>query len=67
MRKICAWCKEDMGTAPSVDSADGVISHGICEECVDRIFAQQRVGIPPLFFDNFGMPVAVVDAERKTN
>ncbi len=56
-----------MGTVPLVDSADGVISHGICEECVDRIFAQQRVGIPSLFFDNLGMPVAVVDAERKTN
>lgn len=67
MRKVCAWCKKDMGMAASVNKSEGIISHGICEECVDRIFAQQRAGVPPIFFDNFGMPVAVIDAERKTN
>ena len=66
MRKVCAWCKKDMGAALSAINADSIISHGICEECVDRVFAQQRVGLP-LFFDNLGTPVAVVDADRKTN
>jgi hypothetical protein len=67
MRKICAWCKKDMGNAPSGNNTDGIVSHGICEECVDRIFAQQQEGVPPLFFDNFGMPMEIIDAERKTN
>ena len=56
-----------MGYATSGNNKNGIVSHGICEDCVNRIFAQQQEVVPPLFFDNFGMPVAIIDAERKTN
>jgi hypothetical protein len=64
MRKICAWCKKDMGMVPSVKNANGFISHGICEDCVNRIFAQ--MGIRQSVFLDIAVPVAVVDAGRKT-
>jgi hypothetical protein len=64
MRKVCAWCKRDMGTVPSVNNSDGIISHGICEECVDGIFAQKGLGLFPLV-DNFGESVVVLDSGKK--
>ncbi len=65
MRKICAWCKKSMGTVPTANNLDGIVSHGICEECVDRIFAQQ--GIRQSSFPDSIIPAATVGAERKTN
>lgn len=32
MRRICAWCKKDMGTKEDT-SSDDIITHGICAEC----------------------------------
>lgn len=66
MRKICAWCKKDMGTVPSLNNSDGIISHGICEECVDRVFAQQGIR-QARFLDKLAVPLTVINAQRKTN
>ena len=65
MRKICAWCKKDLGIVPTVNNSDGIVSHGICEECVDRILAQQ--GIRQGCFLDVTVLMAVVDAKRRPN
>ena len=65
MRKICAWCKKDLETVPTVNNSDGIISHGICEECAERILVQE--GIRPGCFLDVTVPMAVVDAERRPN
>jgi len=31
-KRVCAWCKKDMGPA----NVEGV-THGICEECLIRV------------------------------
>lgn len=67
MRKICAWCKKNMETIPSIRKSDTIISHGICAECVEKAFAQQRMGGLTPFFENVGVPLAVVEMERKTS
>lgn len=54
MRKVCAWCKKNMETVPSANNSDGIISHGICDECVKR----------QVHFLAITIPVAVVDVER---
>jgi hypothetical protein len=33
LKRICAWCKKDMGSKPGGDG----ITHGICDDCVKKI------------------------------
>jgi hypothetical protein len=33
-RRICAWCKVDMGEAPKGSTAD---THGICPTCAKNL------------------------------
>ncbi|KKM97309.1 hypothetical protein LCGC14_1169310 [marine sediment metagenome] len=35
MRVICSWCGKDMGEKEPLDNEE--ISHGICEECQERL------------------------------
>ncbi len=37
MRRVCAWCKLDMGIAPG---EDGKVTHCICETCEAKFFAE---------------------------
>ena len=34
MRRVCAWCKKDMGEKPPLE--DKSITHGICPECLRK-------------------------------
>lgn len=43
MRRICAWCKKEMAPADDVTD-DGLISHGICEECKKLVIAGMAGG-----------------------
>jgi hypothetical protein len=60
MKRICAWCKKELESGFADEDSDGIISHGICEECSDKIFAQQ--GIPlSTYIETLDAPIAVVD------
>jgi len=61
MKRVCAWCKKDMGTVSSEDSSESIITHGICKACANKILAQQGVDLRT-FLDNLAVPVIVVDA-----
>jgi DNA-directed RNA polymerase subunit RPC12/RpoP len=34
LKKVCSWCKKEMG---EVDSVEEGISHGICPECAAKV------------------------------
>ena len=36
VRKVCSWCGKDMGEAGFTSKERGIISHGICPECVKK-------------------------------
>jgi len=36
-RKVCAWCKRDMGPSPTREN-----SHGICKECEREFLAETQ-------------------------
>jgi len=58
---VCAWC----GKILKVDSADvrsRPISHGICQLCSSKIFAEMATPMQE-FLDSFSAPVIVVDKE----
>lgn len=39
LKKVCAWCGKHL-----VGPADGVVSHGICPECSERVLREWREG-----------------------
>ena len=60
MKRICAWCKKDMGEV-DVESQHA-ITHGLCGDCGFHLTA--RMGMPMReFLENFGAPVLLVDPD----
>ncbi len=37
LTRVCSWCKKGMGLKVGDPDQDGLISHGICEECADSL------------------------------
>jgi hypothetical protein len=60
MKIVCVWCSKDMGTIPSEYRPKSVITHGICEECVSKIFVELGTELG-VFLDSLAAPVLVVD------
>jgi len=40
MTVICAWCDKALGTKDGPD----IVTHGICQECADKVFADHKRG-----------------------
>lgn len=63
MKKICAWCKKDLGT---IDQGSGkrpdAITHGICPDCA-REFLSFKAEPLSRFLDQFPGPIYVVNGE----
>lgn len=64
MRKVCAWCKTDLGETPSEDALQEAVTHGICESCASRILAQPRESLHE-FLDRLGVPILLIDADTR--
>ncbi len=60
MKRICAWCKIELGTMYLEDNSDD-ITHGICAKCKEKILGPQRVELMT-FLDSLNVPIVVVDA-----
>ena len=43
MKIVCAWCGKHIGERDSQDVEE--VSHGVCEECLDKMEAQARNGL----------------------
>ncbi len=60
MKRICAWCRREMGTVAGSIHPDTVLSHGICDQCFDNM--QFQLGAPLLqYLDSLPVPVLAVD------
>lgn len=60
MKCVCAWCAKETGRAEDSRHPDTVISHGICESCLDNITFQQGVALQR-YLDSLPVPILVVD------
>lgn len=60
MKRICAWCNEELGSPlPDADHHE-VITHGICEACVDTFFSGTGTTLHN-FLDSLDVPVVIVN------
>jgi nitrogen fixation/metabolism regulation signal transduction histidine kinase len=59
MKKVCAWCKLDMGIVSGID--DKYITHGICDDCSELMLWPHRSTVMS-FLDTLNAPIIVVDS-----
>jgi len=60
MKRVCAWCKKELGFVEGSSRPHTEVSHGICEGCVDNFTFQQ--GVPfQRYIDSISVPVLSVD------
>ena len=62
MKRICAWCRKEMGRVGSQAKFENLITHGICENCRDYMLFQMGVELE-VFLDSLKLPVVVVNRE----
>ena len=60
MKRVCAWCRKELGRADSQASSEDIITHGICEICRDNLLFQMGVELG-VFLDSLKLPVVVVN------
>ena len=66
MKRVCSWCKIEMGIVPSKFFSDSAVTHGICEECIDTYFGPRHIRLSD-FLDSLDAPVIVVDSKVRVN
>jgi hypothetical protein len=60
MKRVCAWCKKELGRVHSQAASENVITHGICESCRNNVLFQMGVELG-VFLDSLKLPIVVVN------
>ena len=60
MKRVCAWCRKELGRAHSQADSANVITHGICGNCKDNMLFQMGVELT-VFLDSLKLPIVVVN------
>jgi len=65
MKRICAWCKKDLGS-PDTDSSptDTPITHGICGDCARQVLLFNSQTLDN-FLNRFPNPVFYLDSNTR--
>ena len=60
MKRVCAWCKTDMGELKSDLHDASAITHGICNVCLKSLFEDKNIDFIP-FLNSLSAPVVLID------
>ena len=60
MKRVCAWCRTELGRVDSQADYENAITHGICENCSTNLLFQMGVELGE-FLDSLKLPVVVVN------
>ncbi|MEW6355294.1 MAG: hypothetical protein AB1696_03135 [Planctomycetota bacterium] len=63
MKRICAWCKKDLGAKPSM-ADDATITHGICKSCITQYLSALAKSMPE-FLDGLGVPILMIGSRPR--
>ena len=61
MKRVCAWCRRNMGAVHSGIQPESAITHGICEDCANNLFGDMGMKLTA-FLDSLAAPVLLVDS-----
>lgn len=62
MKTVCAWCKKEMKAGSPELSPEGLVSHGICTDCIYEMLDIKRMPLMD-YLDSLGAPILVVNAD----
>ena len=62
MKRVCAWCGSPLDPE-SERSGDKIISHGICEKCLELVLSKESSKPMLEYLDGLPAPVLVIDAD----
>lgn len=65
MRKQCSWCRADMGDVDSYTDDDKLVTHGICQDCLNHLSKNKKGRPIDAFIDELPLPVVLVDSQRR--
>ena len=60
MKRVCAWCRKELGRVDWQAGSENVITHGICGSCRDNVLFQMGVELG-VFLDSLKLPIVVVN------
>ena len=63
MKRICAWCQTSLGEVRSDLHHEHTITHGICNACLEKIFAERDIDFIP-FLNSLSAPVVLIDDNK---
>jgi len=61
MKRVCAWCKIEMGTKPVEAPFEQTVTHGICPSCLETHFQLRQSTLIDVL-DGLDAPVIIVDS-----
>jgi PAS domain-containing protein len=65
MKRICAWCKKDLGSSDTSErTGNAPITHGICGDCARKTLSFEAQPLRK-FLDQFYKPVFLVNGEGR--
>jgi hypothetical protein len=65
MKRICAWCKKDLGSSGTFDgTGDAPITHGMCGDCARKTLSFKAKPLRS-FLDQFSKPVFLMNSEGR--
>ena len=60
MKLVCAWCNIHMGQKHSDIHPEDAITHGICDECMLKLYKKKQIDFIP-FLNTISAPVVLID------
>ena len=64
MKRVCAWCKTEMGETDSKTVSKAAITHGICLSCMKKV-AEKNALPQEEYLDRLGVPILLVEPDVK--
>lgn len=64
MKRVCSWCRKDLGPAGSELGTEDAITHGICGNCAKRLCSGTGESLQA-FLDRLGVPVLLMEMEPR--
>ncbi|MBI5725500.1 MAG: hypothetical protein HZA50_16200 [Planctomycetes bacterium] len=62
MKRICAWCRQELEPVGHDDNSHDYITHGICRSCYNILLLQLGVDVHK-YLDSIAAPIVLIDAE----
>lgn len=62
IKRVCAWCGQDIDTVKQRAIPDPIITHGICNSCKANMINQMEFDVQK-FLDSMDDPIIIVDSD----